>query len=252
MSSPVAFAAAAPPAQQENAPPASLKKAYLELRKPPSGGGTAKPGERYDQIEFDFNPKELSFSKAAKWKRSPQRNAKKSGVPEFQGADPAKLQLEMFFDATDTMGDKVVKAVEKLFGCVVPTDQTLGDKRGSPPWVVLRWGVLNSFTAIVTGVTAKFTLFTPGGLPVRAICTVDLEEIAGAEPRQNPTSGAPATHDVHLVVTGDTLAGIAYRAYGDPALWRPLARANAVDDPMRLRPGTRLLLPSREELSHGQ
>jgi nucleoid-associated protein YgaU len=53
---------------------------------------------------------------------------------------------------------------------------------------------------------------------------------------------------VHRVVTGDTLALLAWREYGDPAAWRDIARANGIDDPMRLAPGTELLLPAAEEL----
>ncbi|MFG3436814.1 LysM peptidoglycan-binding domain-containing protein [Nonomuraea sp. NPDC047897] len=247
MSAPIAFAASA--ASGSQGPPPSLTRAHLELLNPPNGGCTARPGAAFDTIEFHFNPRELRFTKSAQWRRSPQRNTRRSGVPEFQGPDPCRLTLEMFFDATDTMDDKVVKAVEKLFTCVVPTDGTLANAKPCPPWVVLRWGVLSGFTAFVRDVTATFTLFTPGGLPVRALCSVTLEEIAGVPPRQNPTSGGVGTHDVHVVVAGDSLAAVAYRAYGDPNLWRALARVNGIDDPMRLRHGTRLIVPAREELA---
>ncbi|MEU7001473.1 LysM peptidoglycan-binding domain-containing protein [Nonomuraea sp. NPDC046570] len=251
MTSPVAFTASAPAGAPGQGPPPSLERAYLELLHPPSGG-LGKPGTGYDTIAFQFNPNELSFTKAARWRRSLQRNTRKSGVPQFQGPDPCKLTLEMFFDATDTMDDKVAKAVEKLFTCVVPTDKTLASAQSCPPWVVLRWGLLNGFTAFVSEVTARFTLFTPGGLPIRAVCSVTMEEIAGPPPRQNPTSGAPGTFGVHVVVAGETLAAVAHRAYGDPGLWRAVAEANGIDDPMRLRPGTRLLVPAMEELTGGR
>jgi nucleoid-associated protein YgaU len=59
-----------------------------------------------------------------------------------------------------------------------------------------------------------------------------------------------------VVVAGDTLPSVAFHAYGDPNLWRAVAEANGIDDPMRLRAGTRLLLPALDELvaegfSHG-
>jgi nucleoid-associated protein YgaU len=251
MTSPVTFTAVGSAPSQGGAP-ASLQPAYLELREPPSDGGTANPGPSLGRIKFQFNPKELTLTKNAKWKREAQRNAKKSGPPEFTGSDPSKLTLEMFFDATDTMDDKVVKAVEQLFSCCVPTEKSRHDKKGSPPWVIFQWGGLTSFPAFVSSVTAKYTLFTPNGTPVRALCTVALEEISGEQGGQNPTSGGLAARDVHLVVAGDTLASVAYRAYGDPALWRDVARANGIDDPMRLRPGTRLLIPAIEELEDGR
>ncbi|MFI7452303.1 LysM peptidoglycan-binding domain-containing protein [Nonomuraea sp. NPDC049714] len=251
MSSPLVFESSAPSTAPGDGPPTSLERAYLELLHPPSTG-IGKPGRSYDTINFQFNPNELAFTKAARWRRSPQRNTRRSGVPQFQGPDPCRLTLEMFFDATDTMDDKVAKAVDKLFSCVVPTDKTLASAQSCPPWVVLRWGLLNGFTAFVSNVTARFTLFTPGGLPIRAVCSVTMEEIAGVPPKQNPTSGAPGTVDVHVVVAGETLAAVAYRAYGDPSRWRAVAEANGIDDPMRLRPGARLLVPRIEELTGGR
>lgn len=254
MASPITFTAPGGAAPGRGGAPASLQPAYLELREPPTGGGTGKPGGPLGRIKFQFNPKELSLTKNAKWKRDAQRNAKKSGPPEFTGSDPAKLTLEMFFDATEKMDDAVVRSVEQLFSCCVPTEKSRQGKKGSPPWVIFQWGGLISFPAYVSSVTAKYTLFTPAGTPVRALCTVTLEEISGEQGGQNPTSGALAARDVHLVVAGDTLASVAYRAYGDPALWREIAHANEVNDPMRLRPGTSLLIPALEELEgqHGQ
>ncbi|HET8642383.1 MAG TPA: peptidase M23, partial [Pseudonocardiaceae bacterium] len=101
MTSPVTFTAAGA-APSAGGAPQSLQPAYLELREPPAGGGTANPGPPLGRIKFQFNPKELSLAKNAKWKREAQRNAKKSGPPEFTGSDPSKRTLEMFFDATDT------------------------------------------------------------------------------------------------------------------------------------------------------
>lgn len=243
--SPITFTASG--ASTSGAAPNSLVHAQLELRQPPTDGGTANPGAPIGTINFQFNPKELSLTKSAKWQRTAQRNASKSGPPEFKGADPCKLSVEMFLDATDKMDSSVVKTVEKLFSCCVPVSNTTGSK-GSPPWVIFSWGGLTGFPAYVSSVTAKYTLFTPGGTPVRAVCTVAMEEISGEQGGQNPTSGALAASESHVVVAGDTFPSIAYKMYGNPNLWREIAKANEADDPMRLRPGTRLLVPALEEL----
>ncbi|WP_018350216.1 LysM peptidoglycan-binding domain-containing protein [Longispora albida] len=244
MTSPVAFTS---PAGGSKGSPASLQHAYLELREPPSDGSTAKPSSNViGKIDFQFNPKELSLAKTSKWKRETQAKAKKAAPPEFLGPDPAKLSLELFFDATEKMDDGVVKSVEQLFTCTV----RYGEAK-TPPWVIFYWGGLTSFPGFINSVTAKYTLFTPAGMPVRAVCTVVLEEIAGEKKGQNPTSGALAARDVHVLVAGDTLQSVAYRAYGDAGRWRAVAEANDIDDPLRLRPGTRLLVPALEELGNG-
>lgn len=249
-SSPTVFQAAGAPAggSAAGAPP-QLVHAFLEILTPPPSGTTDAPasptGER---IEFQFNPKELTLTKAAKWKREAAKGAKKSGPPEFLGAEPAKLSLEMFLDATRKMDDSVVKQVEKLFNCCVPTETTRQQQKASPSWVRFHWGSVTGFPAHITKVTAKYTLFTPGGLPVRAVCTVELEEMGGETSGQNPTSGALAARSVRTVVLGDSLPSVAYREYGDPTLWRALAEANDIDDPMRLPVGATLLVPALEEL----
>ncbi len=130
----------------------------------------------------------------------------------------------------------------------MPTEQSVGQKKPSPPLVVLHWGAIASFPAFVTSVSAKYTLFTSNGLPIRALCSVSLEEMPNEPWRQNPTSGSDSVRRSHTLVEGDSLASIAYAEYGDPGAWRDVARFNRIDDPIRCVPGTRLLLPSPEEL----
>jgi nucleoid-associated protein YgaU len=232
--------------------PAELAHAALEVYEAVPAGAGAEPGAPIDRIPFQFNPKELSIQKSAKWPRTNARSAKSSGTPEFQGADPCKLTMEIFFDATDTMDGKVVACVEQLFACCVPTEHsaTKGGK-ALPPLVVLHWGAITSFTAFVTSVQAKYTLFTAEGTPIRASCSVSLEEMPGRPSKQNPTSGGVTVTAMRTVVAGDSLASIAYHEYGDPTMWRPLAAFNGVDDPLRLRRGSTLLLPAVDELLAG-
>ena len=227
-----------------------LEHAKLQLHDPKPGGGSGKEalGAPREAIGFQFNPKELSLTKSAKWERKPARGASTAGPPEFAGADPSKLSLEMFFDEAETRDGSVVGNVERLLGCCVPTEESRGRKKACPPLVVFHWGQIVGFPAFVTQVSAKYTLFASDGTPLRATCSVSLEELAGDLSGQNPTSGALAARRHHTVVDGDSLASVAYREYGDPTMWRALAAYNGIDDPMRLRAGTELLVPAPEDL----
>jgi nucleoid-associated protein YgaU len=248
MSAPLAFAAAsAGPAAAGAGSQPKVEHAFLELRDPPMNRRSLQPGPSRGRIAFQFNPRDLTLSKSAKWGRDAQKGGRSSAVPQFSGAEPSKLGLEMFLDASDTHDDSVVRTVEQLFACCVPTDETHQSKTGCPPWVVFHWGPITSFTAYVKSVSVKYTLFTPGGMPIRGTATVNLEEIAGEQQGQNPTSGALAARRVHTVVAGDSLASIAWREYGDPTIWRVVAEANDIDDPLRLRAGTVLVLPAPGE-----
>ncbi len=230
----------------------NVEKAELTFydAKPQGSGGGALGGER-GKVEFQFNPKELTIAKAAKWERSNDAKAKKAGPPQFSGAEPCKMTLEMFFDATGEHDGSVVAAVEKLFQCCVPTEETLGQKKPSPPLVKFKWGTISSFPAFITSVSAKFTLFAASGTPIRATCTVSMEEMPADLGKQNPTSGALAVTRVHKTISGDSLASVAYAEYADPTLWRELAAYNGIDDPMRIPEGQVLMLPSPEALATG-
>jgi hypothetical protein len=226
----------------------SLVHAKLMLKEPPSAKGSLEPGLSLGEIEFQFNPKELAISKTANWKRDAQKNSMSAGVPQYQGPDPCKMTLEMFLAAKSASDRSVVDIINRLFACCVPTVDSRQKEKPNPPWVIFQWGAVTGFVGYIASVSVKYTLFTPGGLPIRAIATVNLEEMAKAPKGQNPSSGALAPHRLHTVVAGDTLASIAYREYGDPTMWRVLADRNNVDDPMRLRSGTSLLVPAAEDL----
>jgi nucleoid-associated protein YgaU len=226
----------------------SLEKACLVVKEPSKTGSMDAAGPFMFNLEFQFNPKELQLTKQATWKREQAKGNKKASPPQFTGPQPAKLTLELFFDASEKQDNRVVTDVEKLFSLTVPTDASIAAKKESPPWVMFKWGGLSGFLAYVSQVQAKYTLFTAAGLPIRATCQVTLEELAGPPPKQNPTSGVLVPHRVHQVVAGDSLPGIAYDEYGVPALWRAIADLNGINDPVRLRPGHRLLLPPLEEL----
>lgn len=220
---------------------ASVQRARLDLfQAEATGGGGASRGASLGSIDFQFNPQKLTITKASEWRSEPAPQAKQTPASEFRGAKPCTLALEMFFDATATMGSEVVTSVEKLLACCVPVGST-----SVPPLVVLHWGETHSFTAYVTSVTATYTLFTSGGTPIRATCSVAMSEMSERLGGQNPTSGALDVVRSCRTVDGETLATIAQREYGDPSAWRLLADANGIDDPLRLAAGTPLLVPAR-------
>ncbi|MGH3849719.1 MAG: peptidase M23 [Pseudonocardiaceae bacterium] len=223
-----------------------LEKAYLSLLTPTSPAKGGKGG-KIDQINFRFNPNEYTIQKSANWKRTPLPNATEVTVPEFTGADPRSLTLEIFLDETESANGSVAKDIEKLFDLCTPTKQSISAKKPSPPFVLFGWGSTTSFTAYVKSVSVKYSMFHPDGTVMRATGNLSLEEVPSSKAKQNPTSGTLASHRTHTVVDGDNLPLIAFREYRDPTYWRAIAETNGIDDPMRLPSGTHLLIPSGDE-----
>src|SRR5215472_13094118 len=193
----------------------------------------AEDGSR---LEFRFNPKEYSISKSATWNRPTSKSAKHATAPEFGGVQPQTVQMELFFDDWEGSGD-LVKDIETLLGWLKPTDKSINQKKKPQPLALqFRWGgqqPLAEFKGFLKSVSAK--------------AQISLEEIPTDPPKTNPTSGAIAGRRSHVMAAGDSLHSVAFREYDDPALWRGLAAVNGIDDPLRVAPGTRLLIPTADE-----
>jgi nucleoid-associated protein YgaU len=223
--------------------PDTFAKAELQLYKPTTKGAGEKFGA---PIKFQFNPKEYTLKKTAKWEAKPTKGAGKAPMPEYNGADPQTLSIEAFFDATDRDND-ITDDIHRLLDCCTPSKETMLKNRPAPPFVTFAWGSNFSVMACVKSVSVKYTLFKPNGTPTRAIATLELQEVPKNPKKQNPTSGAPDIRTGHTIVAGDSLASIAQAEYGDPTRWRAIALANGITDPLRLVQGTRLLIPTPEE-----
>lgn len=221
--------------------PDAPTKAYLTLIPPNSAGGS-----ELGRVTFPYNPKEISYTKSADWERKAAKGAKKAAMPEFKGAKPTALTVEVFLDGYEDQKD-ISEDIAILCSCCQPLNDSISSKKPSPPWVVLGWGAQTILTAIVKSVAVKCTMFSSDGKPLRATCTVSLEEVAPDSAPQNPTSGALRTLRTHLMVEGDTLPSVAYKEYGQAGWWRPIAEANDIDDPMRVPAGTRVLVPDVDE-----
>ncbi len=200
-------------------------------------------------LHFRFNPKEYSVTKSAKWERTPAKGAKTSPKAEFIGADPRKVQMELLFDDWEGTGN-LVKDIEKLLSWMEPTDQSLSKNKPHARLLKFQWGEnrsLQTFLGYISTVTVKYTLFKHNGVPVRATASLTMEEIPHDPQATNPTSGSPLGRRSHVLAAGETLHSIAHREYDDASLWRGLAEFNRIDDPLRVWPGTRLLLPTADE-----
>jgi nucleoid-associated protein YgaU len=64
----------------------------------------------------------------------------------------------------------------------------------------------------------------------------------------NPTSGGLPGRESHRVTAGENLQTISQRTYGSPSYWRAVADANGIDDPLSVRPGDLVSLPSPQEI----
>lgn len=135
-------------------------------------------------------------------------------------------------------GDDVRPLVRKVTGLL-----DIDPATHAPPVVMFVWASF-SFTCVLTRAVQKYTLFRADGAPVRATVSVSFTEFINAESEARETKRETADYTkVHTVVAGDSLPELAFRLLGDPMLWRPIALANAIENPRVLTPGMKLVIP---------
>jgi nucleoid-associated protein YgaU len=202
------------------------------------------------ELKFRFNPKEYSTSKSATWNRPTNKSAKSAAAPEFGGVQPQTVTMELFFDDWENPDADLLKDIETLLDWLKPTHKSIRDKKPQPRILKFNWGSNHSlaeFHGFLKSVAVKYTMFKPDGAPVRATANISLEEVPVEPKKTNPTSGTIAGRRTYVSAAGDSLHSISYSEYGDPNLWRAIAEFNAINDPLRVVAGTRLLLPSADE-----
>ena len=198
-------------------------------------------------IEIMFNPTQYSVSKSNTWTEAKITG---SNVPrlEFTSGGAMKLTLtDLTFDTYEEKVD-VRQYTDKFLALTKISPKTVDRVTaiGRPPRVLFSWGRDVKFESVVTSLSISFTLFNPDGMPVRAKMSITLQESKdeGVKPAQNPTSKGTMGQKVYIVKPGDTLDRIAYEELGDSGLWREIADNNTLNNPMDLKPGLPLAIPS--------
>jgi nucleoid-associated protein YgaU len=200
-------------------------------------------------IVFSFNPKDGYKVEATAHVQTTAQPATGSSQPQYLGSDPQKLDVVIKLDAfaiPPVPPQATIAILDALLGPNPLFPAPVGPKQ---PTVMYGWGPnIIMGAAHVTKVSIKHERFLLG-IPVRAEATVSLQSVPTGLPMggTNPTSGGLATRKTHTTVEGDTLASVAFKEYRDPNKWRALAVANDIDDPMRVPPGTELIIPELRE-----
>lgn len=201
------------------------------------------------RIDFWLNPTTLQTVHRADYNSS-----KAIGQPaptlEYLGSASEALSVSVLLHAQDgATGNQVRAAIDALEELVKPTVKVPDTDQQRPRTVRLVWGAFVTPDSVCESVSTTIELFEPDGTPLRAVVVIRLAQ-AKPDPGgagQNPTTRATQRRRSHLVREGDTLAGVAFKHYGDPTRWRPIARASHLDDPLRLRAGSWLTVPLEQE-----
>ncbi|MEY6433756.1 hypothetical protein ABC977_15230 [Thioalkalicoccus limnaeus] len=198
--------------------------------------------------------------------------------PLFTGGGTTELTLNLLFDVSlagsTLVSEDVRDLTNPLWQLAENSHGQPGDRR--PPVVRFVWGKAWNWPAVVTAVAERLEDFTAEGTPRRSWLRLRLLRVAepltddvpepvitppippadwlvGAPPALGDTTaihevlGSHVTLDQITTAGGERLDQLAYRYYGDPSLWRLLAWANGLLDPLRLAGGEVLSIPAAQD-----
>ena len=210
-----------------------------------------------ETVSVMYNPEEVKLEQGNNFAEIGIPGLNASPVQYVRGKSRT-LSMELFFDSYET-GQDVRVHTNPIVGLL---DKRPGTQ--APPVLIFVIGGF-AFRCVLVDAGQRFTMFRPDGTPVRSFLSIRLQEYvsvtteiqrglffgshtvsaaltAAVEVGRAVISGNAT---VHVTAQGETLHGLAAALLGDPALWRDIAPANGIDDPLNVPPGTRLVIPQR-------
>ena len=190
-----------------------------------------------DGIPVLFNPTEYSITRNAHYA---EINVPGLQTPllQFVRGESQVLEMELFLDRSET-GESINTDIQNIRSFVTVTSSL-----HAPPVCEFHWGDTR-FQGVMTSLKERFQMFDEDGKVLRARLTVSFKSYTPVEiQRREANPESPDRTKTHVVREGDRLDRIAAAEYGDPALWRVIAKKNNLDRARLLRPGMILTIPS--------
>ena len=145
-----------------------------------------------DDIEFMFNPTEISLSRSMSIEQSQgARTETGQNKTSFKHPNPYTLTIgNLMFDTYES-GKSVLENVQKLSKAVEFTSAGKGENK-RPPIYLFTWGNHDYLRAFVKDFSCKLTIFLPDGTPVRAVINLTLEQVELPQPSSDPSPKNPS------------------------------------------------------------
>ncbi|MGE0796582.1 MAG: peptidoglycan-binding protein, partial [Acidimicrobiia bacterium] len=182
-------------------------------------------------VEVQFNPETLKVSYANTVAGQDQSGG---SAIQYVAKSSSKLAVDLWFDASARADVVDVRELtKKVNHFFVPVRQGTGL---APPAIRFHWGSF-LFEGVMTSMDETLEFFSAAGRPLRAHVAIvvtsqyvqfQLGSIAGAGPGTRPQTPTAA---------GEGLQQLLGRA-GDPSGWQAVARANGIENPRFLPPGS--------------
>lgn len=147
-----------------------------------------------DDIEFMFNPSELSFSRSMSLEQAEgSRTTTGENKTSFKHPNPYSLSINNIVLDTYEAGSSVLTPLSK-FTQAVEFAKAGPNSGKSPPLYIFAWGENHKYLrCFVKSLNFKLTLFLEDGTPVRATVDLSLEQVDAPTPSQSQGTPNPSS-----------------------------------------------------------
>lgn len=168
----------------------------------------------------------------------------------FQTQDCVKQNIKIVLDGTGVADTSLLgglglgllgKSVNDRIKQFMKVCYDVRESKHACNYLLINWGIVK-FEGFLQSVTINYTLFEPGGEPLRA--ELDATFIGRNDPVH--LSSPDLTH-TREVKAGDSLPLLAKEIYGSSRYYLLVAEANQLDDFRNLQPGMKLYFPPLED-----
>lgn len=192
-----------------------------------------KDTDQGHELHAQFNPKEYSIDKLTNWV---EHKTKGKDVPfvHFTSGQRRVLKMDLLFDTTMSEGN-VSDSVKMLESCMLMMNKT---NKKRPPILFVSWGEKSlHFKCVLEQMTQRYTMFTEGGTPVRAIVAATFKEI---NTKQKGRFGGTKKKKKKVVKERENIFCVCEPTPEGHENWRESATSNGIDDPMNIPVGSQM------------
>ena len=203
--------------------------------------------EGKSEFNVKFNPSEYNISKSVSYTDKKVLGLESPFI-QFISGEAERLKMTLMFDTyqppivlvesntlSEESGTDVRKETKKV------TDlMNIDPSKHRPPLVRFQYGSL-IFDGVIVEANQTFTMFLGNGTPVRARVEVTFQAVNNDQkvPLESPDRTKSRTiHEFQQVWN------LAWDEYGDPDMWKVIARENKIMNPLDIEPGQDLKLPA--------
>ena len=201
-------------------------------------------------IEVLFNPSEYQLTDGSSYseKKIPGLDGP---IIQYISGDATELSLSLFLDtyvpkstSLISFGPPKESTDVSIITKQIADATSIDGSMHRPPKVTFKWGSLN-FEGVVTKMNHTYTMFTEKGMPVRAKVSLTFKSLISLKDtkRKSPFE-SPDRTKYRTLRQGMGLWDIANMEYGDPDMWKVIARENGILNPLDVRPGQVVKLPA--------